>query len=169
MLLDNRAYESFAERIQPGVDPEIHYIMGELRLGVLFLEELFARLEDIPDDETEFEEDLILMVEECARRFATEASLQLSRKHAGAGIANRFLHVARDNDVRNDIYRIPVLKQVFVRVFMEELGLDHNVCFKSHNDPPSPPFTDVVATFLGDMMDRRDGTFPSAVMVNHHN
>ncbi len=52
---------------------------------------------------------------------------------------------------------------------MRVLGINYNVALKCVRDQPSPPFADVVATYLADNMDKHNyGEIrPAAVMIKH--
>lgn len=61
------------------------------------------------------------------------------------------------------------LRQIFAAEFMRILGIRYNVALKCCRDQPSPPFADVVATYLADLMDMyfHGEIRPAAVMVKH--
>jgi hypothetical protein len=43
------------------------------------------------------------------------------------------------------------LKDIFIQTFIARLSEAHNVCLKTPNDPSSPAFADITATFLADV------------------
>ena len=79
----------------------------------------------------------------------------------------RFASVAGKCDIRNSFLGFEVLRQVYGKVIMQQMGSAWNVCIKSATDPASPPFADVVATMIADQIDQRDRTSACVVGVNH--
>ncbi len=82
-------------------------------------------------------------------------------------IIQRFISSFHDEDVMNLIVADPFLKQTFAKELIKSARIDHNICLKWKQERKSPPFADVVATFLADKMDQRDGTSPRAVSINY--
>jgi len=82
-------------------------------------------------------------------------------------IIQRFISAFHRDDIINIIFADPFLKKIFARELIKAANIDHNICLKGQQEKKSPPFADVVATFLADKMDIRDGTSPTAVAVNY--
>lgn len=60
------------------------------------------------------------------------------------------------------------LREVFARELIRILGYTYNIAVKAPVDPPSKPFADVGATYIGDDLDRLAGRHdPTVVIVQH--
>ena len=111
--------------------------------------------------------DLEDLVRDIAARFARSIQIKL----AGTRPTSRFFgtgtppDLSSNGDIRNVIFSDDVLREIYANSFMNFLGIDYNVCLKCSVDRKSPPFSDVAATYLADLMDKRDRTRPTVVMV----
>ena len=92
------------------------------------------------------------------KRIAESNALRTKREaHAAAGSDHRFIHIGLPNNAEmreleyyNVFHDDDELRQIFAAEFMRVLGIKYNVALKCTRDQPSPPFADVVATYLAD-------------------
>jgi len=119
----------------------------------------------VENESKEIDLGLVSLVQEYAKRLCPLYAPSLSMMEGK--VMNRYLNVAFHGDLRNEIFKYPELKKAYVEVFMSYFEFKHNVCFKPTWAPDSAPFADVVATFIADLIDKRDGTEPGDVMIYH--
>lgn len=169
LQVDKRWYGTADERDILDIGRDMRLMFSELLIGTELMDDIFHFLadEDILKWKKSPTWEMKEKVSELAKRYAGIFQDQLSKRHIGGEYINRFINIGDENDIRNIIFIVPELRQIFSEVFLSELGFQHNVCIKPTWAKPSPPFGDVVATFLADMMDKRDGTRPSTASINY--
>lgn len=165
--LDPRGYLSAMEvGSVVGLDRDEQQIMNELALDPAWLDTVFAKIVPVIDNGVEVDDELRALVEEAGHKFSKLSGMHLQSKNPEAGSIQRFIHVANEWDLRNQILRVPELRDIFVKIFMKECNFKHNICLKPSWAEANPPFSDVVSTFLADNMDKRDGTSPTSITIH---
>lgn len=111
--------------------------------------------------------EVINIVRKIAIKSASIFSQQYKEDWHGNVVGSRFSRAPYEEYIVNEVFKDPYLKKIYVETLMEKIWISHNVCFKPNWEKSNPPFADVVATFLADKMDKRDGTDPCDVWINN--
>ncbi len=89
-----------------------------------------------------------------ARQIARSVKEEL---HEGTYSTTRFIVCGEKHSLKYKFLDWFDLKDVFVNEFVRGMGNPHNVCVKTSNDRPSPPFADICATYIADQFDILEG------------
>jgi len=164
--LDMRAYGSADEMDDLWLGKDLRLFIWSHMLGIDLLNDVYWELSDVLAWMKEPSTELKTKIRELAFRYVDITRNQLSIWQSDKGFINRFISIDNEDDIRNMIFVLPELRELFCSTFISELWFSHNICIKPHWAKPSPPFGDVAATFVADMIDRQNGSSPSSASIN---
>ncbi len=170
VIRDKRLYNTADEMDKLWLWRDLRLLLWNYQIGIELINSIFSSIFDNPGLipwEVQASEDLKDDVKKLAVEFARYAKDILVMGQSDKWYANRFISIDNKEDIRNLIFAVVELREIFCKTYLGELWFTHNVCMKPTWATPTPPFWDVAATFIADMIDERDGTLPSTASVNY--
>lgn len=167
LKVDRRAYNSADERDMLGLWKDMRLILSEYGIWMELIDETYSLLVEMIWEKTEPTERIRELVRELATKYAEANIPHLQQRQVWWDHVQRFVSIDNNMDIRNIIFVNDELRNIFSETFLKVAWFKHNICLKPHWAKPSPPFGDVVATFLADEMDIRDWTSPTSVGIFH--